>query len=163
MIFSCKNLCYSGRYCSRSQINRKTSLFPRFISTVHMIHPYSIYLNPASQSLLPSPLKPQDISCTYMVWNIEWKFIFCVEVVIILLLPIYIFLHMNLLKAHIFPFHFSRLYIYYTFYLYYVCLFWYYRENTLTVIFSKNMYLPLWFLKNDWTPGRQYRWNHRTF
>ena len=45
MIFSCKNLCYSGRYCSRSQINRKTSLFPRFISTVCSYRSFNYWLS----------------------------------------------------------------------------------------------------------------------
>ena len=45
------------------------------------------------------------------------NFFLCVLVVIILLLPIYIFLYMNRLQAHVSLFHFTRLYKRETFYI----------------------------------------------
>ena len=82
---------------------------------------------PATQSLLPSPLTPQLYYITLIVHSlsaarlyrkygpeISFFYIISVKWVTILLLPIYIFLYMNLLQAQMFQFHFRQAYIYKT-------------------------------------------------
>ena len=98
----------------------------------HMFHPITPYLNPSSQSLLPSSLKPHvytspnkprihshikrfDISCKFIA-RIDPK-LYRLEIHLgDYSLIIYISLYMNALKARVFLFHFTPLYIYYTFY-----------------------------------------------
>ena len=86
----------------------------------HMIHSY--FLNPTTQSLLPSPLKTQDYASptnlyshihTQIKWfDISWMYIkyMCLSSDYSLT-AFYIFLYMNSLKAQVLLFHFTQLYI----------------------------------------------------
>ena len=85
-----------------------------------------------SQSLLPSPLKSliftspnktgtHTLNDSTSHASISYKsytenFFLCVQIVIILILPIYIFLYINSLKVCVLLFHFTQLYTFYTSY-----------------------------------------------
>ena len=95
---------------------KKLVIHPRLLESVgHNVTPLSY---PATQTLLPSHFKPQlsnipikahthhFIACICIKYGkaISVFYIISVEWVMILLLPIYTFLHMNWLQAQIFKF-----------------------------------------------------------
>ena len=116
-----------------------------YLRTLNIWFTLTPYLNPTSQSLLPSPLKPCiglyipkqfcthifDISCTYMyiVKNIKWKLInFCL-IVINLLLPIYIFVLYELAESACISLPFQPivhiLYLLYIYLAYFMCFYYF--------------------------------------